>query len=84
MSDERKKIGSIGEKLASDYLGGSAIRFFNATSVAVTAKLTSLLVTTNTLFSVKSKQGKALLRCIHLYPSPKLRERGSVNWLVFT
>ena len=81
---KERKLDRLGKNWLRITLSGSAIRFFNSTSVAVAEKLTSLLVTPNTLFSVKSKQGKALLRCIHLYPSPKLRARGSVNWLVFT
>ena len=81
---KERKLDRLGKNWLRITLSGSAIRFFNATSVAVTAKLTSLLVTPNTFSSAKSKQGKALLRCIHLYQSLKLRVRGSVNWLVFT
>ena len=72
---KERKLDRLGKNWLRITLSGSAIRFFNATSVAVTVRLTSLLVTPNTLFSVKSKQGKALLRCIHLYPLPKLRVR---------
>ena len=61
---KERKLDRLGKNWLRITLSGSAIRFFNSTSVAVTAKLTSLPVTPNTLSSVKSKQGKALLCCI--------------------
>ena len=72
---KERKLDLLGKNWLRITLSGAAILFFNSTSVAVTVKLTSLPVTPNTLSSVKSKQGKALLRCIHIYPSPKLRNR---------
>jgi Predicted endonuclease distantly related to archaeal Holliday junction resolvase len=54
---KERKLDRLEKNWLRITLSGSAIRFFNSTSVAVTAKLTSLLVTRNTLSSVKSKQG---------------------------
>ena len=70
---KEKKLDRLEKNWLRSILSGSAIRFFNLTSVAVTAKLTSLIVTPNTLSSVKSKQGKALLRCIHLLSVTKAK-----------
>ena len=62
---KEKKLDRLGKNWLRIILSGSVIRFFNATSAVVSVKLTLLPVTWNTLSSVKSKQGKGLLRCIH-------------------
>ena len=57
---KEKKLDRLGKNWLRIILSGPVIRFFNATSAAVSVKLTSLPVTPNTLSSVKSNQGKAL------------------------
>jgi len=84
LSDERKKIGSIGEKLAADYLeriGYSILqRNFRCRygEIDIIACNSEYLV----FCEVKTRKGSAPLH--PSLSSPKLRARGSVNWLVFT
>ena len=63
---KERKLDRLGKNWLRIFLSGSAIRFFNATSVAVSAKVTSLLVTPNTFVfcEVKTRKGS-----VPLHPS---------------
>ncbi|MCH2296663.1 MAG: YraN family protein [SAR324 cluster bacterium] len=84
MSDERKKIGSIGEKLASDYLERIGYSILQLNFRCRYGEIDIIACNSEYLVFCEVKTRKGFAHCIHLYPSLKLRVRGSMNWLIFT